>query len=80
MEIACLILCVGSVWAPGTPFDPASIFTSGIRDPFTYQNATGSNSTGTNYDKSPESYMSVILLMSGVISARFGIYPSISTI
>ncbi len=72
LEAACLTLCVASVWAPGTPFDPVSVFTSGIRDPFTIQNATNTNSTGPYYE-GPESYTSVILLMSGIICARFGI-------
>lgn len=72
LEIASLTLCVASVWAPGTPFDPSAVSISTIVDPFTFQN-TSSNSTGS-YQEGPESYTSVILLLSGIILARFGLW------
>ena len=78
LEVACLTLCVASVWAPGSPFDPASVSIPAISDPFTVYNATSSNST-TSHDEGPESYTSVILLMSGILSARFGIFNTEQT-
>nr|CAH0102249.1 unnamed protein product [Daphnia galeata] len=87
VEIACLTLCVASVWAPGTPFDPASLLTPSIADLFSFQNSSMISATDTpftiqnsstnstsSYEVSPESYTSVILLMSGIILARFGLW------
>ncbi len=70
LEVACLTLCVASVWAPGTPFDLASVSVSSIADPFAFNNSS-TNSTGS-YENSTESYTSVILLLTGIILARFG--------
>ncbi|XP_046645830.1 solute carrier family 40 member 1-like [Daphnia pulicaria] len=72
LEVACLTLCVASVWAPGTPFDLASVSVSSIADPFAFNNSS-TNSTGS-YENSPESYTSVILLLTGIILARFGLW------
>lgn len=69
-EVACLTLCVGSIWAPGSPFDPSSVSFTNIDDPFAYQNI--SSNFSDSYEEGPESYTSVILLMTGMISARFG--------
>ena len=70
-EVGCLTLCVASVWAPGSPFDPSHVsIVTGDIDPFAYQNAT-TNSTGV-LETTPESYTSIILLMTGILSARFG--------
>nr|CAH0102250.1 unnamed protein product [Daphnia galeata] len=88
LEIACLTLCVASVWASGTPFDPASLLTPSIADLFSFQNSSkisatdnpfaiqnsSANSTGFYEDIGPDSFISVILLMSGIILARFGLW------
>ncbi|EFX70364.1 putative ferroportin [Daphnia pulex] len=73
LEIACLTLCVASVWAPGTPFDPASVSISNLDNPFALKNSSR-NSTAGSYEDGPESYTSVILLMAGIILARFGLW------
>ena len=74
LEIACLTLCVGSVWAPGSPFDLSSAnATAPINNPFLNSNLTMGNLTSTHHSvEPPESYTSIILLMSGIIAARFG--------
>ncbi|XP_046459342.1 solute carrier family 40 member 1-like [Daphnia pulex] len=73
LEITCLTLCVASVWAPGTPFDPVSVSISNIDNPFALKNSSR-NSTAGSYEVGPESYTSVILLMAGIILARFGLW------
>lgn len=74
LEVICLTLCVGSVWAPGSPYDPSAVsHLVSLADTFTsMSNVTGNfTSTHVNYE-TPESYTSVILLMAGIVSARFG--------
>lgn len=73
LEVACLTLCVGSVWAPGSPFDPSAVRTGINENPFLNSNVTAGNLTSTHFSvEPPESYTSVILLMSGIVAARFG--------
>ena len=76
--IGTLGLCVASIWIDGSPFDP-------------YYFANDHNATSTNdvpdpiivdpmEDCSVSSYNSVIVLMSGLITARFGLWISDLTI
>ena len=76
----CLIPCVVSVWAPGSPFDIKTLFNSTIHDPFTAGTLSGAltarNSTVSADVEvghtDPILYISVILLMTGIVAARFG--------
>ncbi|XP_067648892.1 ferroportin-like [Haliotis asinina] len=126
-EIACLTMCVVSVWMPGSPFNPyyffedhpssnqttcspqamsansslatasfpAASFNSststvpaGIKipgvtaDPMSIN--PGNNTTpgvpGCVEDTGPESYLSIGLLMAGIITARFGLWVADLTI
>ena len=75
---SCLIgtlgLCVASIWIDGSPFDPY-YFTND-------HNATSTNDVTVDpiEDCSVSSYNSVIVLMSGLITARFGLWISDLTI
>lgn len=72
-EVSCLVLCVISVWAPGSPFNPNVLKTSSISIPS--ENATIGNATSEVGKGKPEvkrDYTSVILLMAGIAFARFG--------
>ncbi|XP_076349318.1 ferroportin-like [Tachypleus tridentatus] len=107
LEVICLIFCVASVWAPGSPFDP--FFTghpkervSDLHDKLNlnhtqlivfnssgelssvaiWETTTGQpeNSSviatvGTKLESSShQEYTSVALLLTGIISARFGLW------
>lgn len=67
----CLIMCVASVWAPGSPFQLQAVFNSTIHDPFMDRNLTDVPIDDT-IDTEIEMYTSIILLMAGITSARFG--------
>uniref|UniRef100_A0A452HHK2 Solute carrier family 40 member n=1 Tax=Gopherus agassizii TaxID=38772 RepID=A0A452HHK2_9SAUR len=72
LHVSCLMLCVFSVFAPGSPFD------LGIFSLLTSKNSSLNQETlqknhmhGSDH---PESYISIILLFSGVILARIGLW------
>ncbi|XP_064410152.1 solute carrier family 40 member 1 [Latimeria chalumnae] len=82
LHLGCLTLCVLSVFVPGSPFDLSilSLFSS-------YNSSTNTNSSGQNQLHTyplgrnihqplfpDQSYISVILLFSGVILARIGLW------
>lgn len=90
-EVTCLILCVISVWAPGSPFDPHSIASqwSATRNGTSnanwtehtnfYNNHTNnslitSNMSTNNEEPRQWNYASIILLMTGIVAARFGLW------
>lgn len=87
-QLSCLILCVISVFAPGSPFD---LSVSPFQDLYTHligektlpeavHSLTGGNitmpTTATPTQELPpmQSYMSVSLLFAGVIAARVGLW------
>ena len=88
LEVSFLCLCVASVWAPGSPFDP--LFRNQMQESVPYRNdtlhidiTTFTNLTQTNvttfpHDKSESSTsvtnISVWLLMAGIVGARCGKY------
>ncbi|ELW67597.1 Solute carrier family 40 member 1 [Tupaia chinensis] len=106
LHIGCLMLCVFSVFAPGSPFDPAVFslplsknssnyellnedqvhvypFERNLNQPILPDKKKRSsihwtNSTvlfeGQQDPEQPESYISIILLFSGVILARIGLW------
>ncbi|XP_036615335.1 solute carrier family 40 member 1-like [Trichosurus vulpecula] len=86
LHIGCLLLCVFSVFAPGSPFDlgifslPLSRNSSLSHEPILPGRSTihWTNNTvlmdGTQESNQPESYVSIILLFSGVILARIGLW------
>ncbi|XP_072507002.1 ferroportin-like [Notamacropus eugenii] len=104
LHIGCLLLCVFSVFAPGSPFDlgifslplsrnsslsnemlkenqaQVSPFERNINQPILPGRSTihWTNNTvlmdGTQESSQPESYISIILLFSGVILARIGLW------
>lgn len=75
--MVCLIPCVVSVWAPGSPFDVTALANSTIHDPFTSRNSSVISDVEADHID-PILYTSVILLMAGITAARFGkCYPSI---
>uniref|UniRef100_F7CJ73 Solute carrier family 40 member n=1 Tax=Monodelphis domestica TaxID=13616 RepID=F7CJ73_MONDO len=82
LHIVCLLLCVFSVFAPGSPFDlgVVSPFERNINQPILPGRSTihWTNNTvlmdGAQESTQPESYISIILLFSGVILARIGLW------
>ena len=99
-EVACLILCVASVFCPGSPFDPGyytrarpkdvvihqpnSDFINTTRnfhasiDQLSYHNTSMYNKSAATFPLTTStqttslSYVSITLLMTGIISARVG--------
>uniref|UniRef100_A0A4X2JSN8 Solute carrier family 40 member n=1 Tax=Vombatus ursinus TaxID=29139 RepID=A0A4X2JSN8_VOMUR len=82
LHIGCLLLCVFSVFAPGSPFDlvHVSAFERNINQPILPGRSAihWTNNTvlmdGAQESNQPESYVSIILLFSGVILARIGLW------
>ncbi|XP_046326044.2 solute carrier family 40 member 1-like [Haliotis rufescens] len=105
VQIACLFLCVVSVWLPGSPFDPifflhhdspSNVTDDNCTSPthltsrnvsgFSYEtgdnctsltNMTVSGSSGAMTTTTPlvlKSYVSITLLITGIITARFGLW------
>ena len=77
LEVVCLIMCVASVWSPGSPFDPQTLTTSVVHlsEGFTVSDSSSNGTTGVSgVQEGPSSYTSVILLMTGIITARFGLW------
>ncbi|KAK7109676.1 ferroportin-like [Littorina saxatilis] len=113
--VACLVLCVVSIWMPGSPFDPLyyihppqvpvchnattsvpsaklpvinnntaayNVSISATLLPFLVTdsgNGTDTICVGTETD-GPESYLSVGLLLAGIVTARFGLWIADLTI
>lgn len=89
-QLTCLMMCVVSVFVPGSPFDlTVSPFKDVISHLFGDSGSlpegptpsispvtSGSNSSTMMFEESPqvESYLSVSLLFAGVIAARVGTY------
>jgi len=65
-EVACLTLCVASIWAPGSPFDAHA-----LSELF---NNSATKTSAAQPLKAPSSYVSVVLLLTGIISSRFGLW------
>ena len=94
--IAALTPCVVSIWLDGSPFDPFYFRVSEIREPTvnfalmpdisgpptTVVNSWDDEATATNYDIGcyVTSMLSVSVLLSGIIFARFGLWISDLTI
>ncbi|XP_067649774.1 solute carrier family 40 member 1-like [Haliotis asinina] len=103
LQIACLFLCVLSVWAPGSPFDPffflhhdspSNVTGDNCTSPLylaasrnissvaganctSLTNLTISGSAGAMTTTAPlvsKSYVSISLLILGIITARFGLW------
>ncbi|XP_052462808.1 solute carrier family 40 member 1 [Carassius gibelio] len=86
-QLSCLVLCVASVFAPGSPFDlSVSPFDEVLKHLFGDSNSLRESPTllptiepqinTTVFEEAPqiESYMSVSLLFTGVIAARIGLW------
>uniref|UniRef100_A0A8D2DCJ3 Solute carrier family 40 member n=1 Tax=Sciurus vulgaris TaxID=55149 RepID=A0A8D2DCJ3_SCIVU len=73
LHIGCLTLCVFSVFAPGSPFDMAV-----LSFPLSKNSSSNHEFTvlfdGQQDPEQPESYVSIVLLFSGVILARIGLW------
>ena len=82
-EVICLILCVGSIWAPGSPFDPSVPIYSRIEDPFVRPHQLDPNITEyVEFDRTAPNgdRTSITILRAGICSARLGSLPDISQI
>uniref|UniRef100_A0A672ZMK3 Solute carrier family 40 member n=1 Tax=Sphaeramia orbicularis TaxID=375764 RepID=A0A672ZMK3_9TELE len=64
LHLGCLLLCVSSVFAPGSPMDLSLLM------PY----ITSNSSSELGGMAAPESYISIILLFLGVITARIGLW------
>jgi MFS-type transporter involved in bile tolerance (Atg22 family) len=70
LESLCLLLCVGSIFASGSPFKPAAIWDR-------FDNVSGSHPSGTSHQNLSlrdilEKETNVILLLVGIVLARYG--------
>ncbi|KAK7154463.1 hypothetical protein R3I94_007708 [Phoxinus phoxinus] len=89
VQLSCLVLCVASVFAPGSPFDlSVSPFEEVLRHLFGDSGSLRESPTfvptidpqiqtnATVFEEAPqvESYMSISLLFAGVIAARIGLW------
>ncbi|XP_046326041.2 solute carrier family 40 protein member 1-like isoform X1 [Haliotis rufescens] len=91
-QIGCLMLCVSSVWAPGSPFEPRYYFERpalpNVSCTFKATinvngNATAVTPEATSCGGSPPittNVISVTLLMTGIVTARFGLWIADLTI
>lgn len=68
--VSALSLCIASVWLVGSPFEPGYLLENGLLG------ATVNNDTNTELTCYTESYLSVGVLLAGIISARFGLWIS----
>lgn len=86
-QLSCLVLCVASVFAPGSPFDLSispfdevlrHLFGDGkpLRESPTMVSTIAPTVNSTIFEEAPqiESYLSVSLLFAGVIAARVGLW------
>lgn len=69
MLICALTLCLVSIWLDGSPFDPAY-----------FQNSTQVELEVDKCENDDVEYLSVIVLMAGIILARFGLWVSDLTV
>ena len=82
LEILCLVFCLASIITPGNPYGWVSSSDNQLLTQLKEENTTANyseidhNNSSTespiNPIKIPSSYISVSLLMSGIITARFG--------
>ncbi|KAJ8314091.1 hypothetical protein KUTeg_008652 [Tegillarca granosa] len=90
-EILVLCACVAGIWAPGSPFDPfyfsrekapdLSVTQVNTSDAGPLYNISSNNQNSTSVQKTgPDSYLSVGLILGGIIAARFGLWLSDLTI
>ena len=81
--IATLTLCLVSIWLDGSPFQ-ADYFTSNtttnINISLQCQSSTSVNEFGKETDSSNFSFLSVGVLLAGIIAARFGLWVADLTI
>lgn len=84
-EVACLSICVASIWVRGSPFDPSAAYGFNSPQILTEDNATiptvlifhsnTTNSTQFQHDShSNREYLSVGLLLTGILLTRFGLW------
>lgn len=86
-EVSSLVFCVVAVWAPGSPFDPQYILSSTRSNTLNVtwpenldfnSSLTGDSqlisSNSTTGEPEQHNYTSVILMMTGIIGARFGLW------
>jgi len=73
LEVMCLIPCVISVWAPGSPFELEAFINSTVQDPIIRSNSSAIFDDEVD-EVDPVMYTSVILLMAGIIAARYGLW------
>ena len=82
VDIGCLLLCVGSIFAPGSPFAPTVPTAVGGGEPVVWGgNATrlgpapGGNATGGEMGgEDGREWTSIALLMTGIVVSRIGTY------
>ena len=76
-EVVCLILCFGSVFAPGSPYDPSKILVEPVQDPFHKPSISNETYALFEYDE-PDvgapagDRRSITLLRAGITSSRLG--------
>uniref|UniRef100_A0A8C9PRA1 Solute carrier family 40 member n=1 Tax=Spermophilus dauricus TaxID=99837 RepID=A0A8C9PRA1_SPEDA len=79
LHVGCLTLCVFSVFAPGSPFDTAVSSLPLSKNSSSSPELLKDDQVTVLFDgqqdpEQPESYVSIILLFSGVILARIGLW------
>uniref|UniRef100_A0A8C5YXK0 Solute carrier family 40 member n=1 Tax=Marmota marmota marmota TaxID=9994 RepID=A0A8C5YXK0_MARMA len=79
LHVGCLTLCVFSVFAPGSPFDTAVSSLPLSKNSSSSPKLLKDDQVTVLFDgqqdlEQPESYVSIILLFSGVILARIGLW------
>lgn len=90
LEILCLVFCLSSIVTPGNPYGLVSSHENHVFNQSEEENTT-INFNRTNFNDSltqtptdaikiPNSYISVSLLMVGIITARFGLWISDLTV
>jgi len=70
VEVTFLTLAILSIWLPGSPFDPIGYFEG------TIENTTAIVPTATTMERSEASYASILVMMSGILLARFGLWTA----
>jgi len=79
LETACLVLCVVSIFTPGSPFSPQDFFSSSQQYNSTNLHLRNTSSVASHLTHESLSIselfktrISVLILMGGIITARFG--------
>eukprot|EP00923_Selenidium_pygospionis_P048923 GHVN01084187.1.p1 GENE.GHVN01084187.1~~GHVN01084187.1.p1 ORF type:complete len:200 (+),score=7.00 GHVN01084187.1:150-749(+) len=86
LELACLSLCLVSVFVPGSPFEIGFLAEGKQNWPVCGGNATAAGPGVTEgpchspEDLVPDSYISIIFLMTGIVSSRLGLWMSDLTV